>query len=579
MERTLKRGINIWLAIFSCALLFVACAELPVCAGIGKNSSKKSPSGDNSPYEAVKQQPDEVFIDADGISYSEKTGLAIAEGNVKIRNKDLNLFAPYVEYDSETNIADAYSDHRENVVIVSGNNKYTGKHLKYNMETRRGILTQASGKSDALYLQGGTAKIMPIEDAAKLGIVRAPKKKKKQSESDDVVEWRGVTATTCDFDVPHYRLVSKKVIIYPGKKTVLKTPKFYIDKTLVMTYPFDYIIGKKSEALAPIIRYDSDKGAGLGLKGPIDIGSLGELDIAGIYWTQNIWEARLRYRYEITDGLTLFGNTSRLYNSDDDETKWRPSWGLSYEKNGWEGRLWWSEREIIAADNSSGASDDYDVWRKPEIYLYSPWFDESLTGGRLRAFGMWGKYRDSSRYSDGELTERFAYGAAYQGRPKWSIGALKPFYGARYTIYDYSGKDTDQKVTNAWFGLRYKIGDVNLSSSYSRRWVDGTSPMRWDRYYDSEYFSQTISFPLPLGESWEKWNLAVRGQYNLKTDEMRSIRYILTYDKHCITWQLWYHDNRADDEKKMGLTFYINAYPEYKIELGSDGDEKKKDNF
>ena len=60
---------------------------------------------------------------------------------------------------------------------------------------------------------------------------------------------------------------------------------------------------------------------------------------------------------------------------------------------------------------------------------------------------------------------------------------------------------------------------------------------------------------------------------------MRSIRYILTYDKHCITWQLWYHDNRADDEKKMGLTFYINAYPEYKIELVSDGDEKKKDNF
>lgn len=529
--------------------------------------------------EPQAKESDEVFIDADEISYDEHSGVAVAEGNVKVRNKTVRLSAPYAEYNAETNIVDAYSDHRENVVIVSGKDKFTGKHLKYNMETRRGVLTQASGKADAMYMQGGTVRIMPIDDAVKQGIVRAPKKKKQDGRSDDIAEWVGVTATTCDFTNPHYRLVSKKVIIYPGKKTVLKAPKFYIEKTLVMAYPFDYIVGRRSEALVPIIRYNSDKGAGLGIRGPIDIGNLGELDIAGIYWTQDIWEARLRYSYQLMDGLTLFASTSHLYNEDTDETLWRPFWGAQYEKNGWEARLWWSEREIVGTEDSAGATDDYDVWRKPEFSVYSPWIDDDITGGAFKFFGMWGKYRDNSRSSNGELTERFAYGASYRGKPKWSLGMFKPFYGARYTKYDYKDTDLSQEVTNAWLGFRYSIGKINLSSSYQQRWVNGRSPMRWDRYYDSKYFNQSISFPLPFGTSWEKWSLSVRGSYNLNTDRISSARYILSYNKHCITWQLWYKDDRADDDREIGLTFFINAYPEYKIELGSMNDEKKKDDF
>lgn len=575
MERSLMRGGKTLLTILFCATMFFAQASPSRAEDIGDPASSRKLPTEGATSE--QKYPNEVFIDADNISFSEKTGLATAEGKVKIRNKDLRLFAPYVEYNAETNVADAYSDQRESIVIISGNNKYTGKHLKYNMKTRRGILTQASGKSEAMYMHGGTVRIMSMEDAVSQGIVRAPKKKKNRAE--DVAEWLDVTATTCDFDAPHYRFVSKKVIIYPGKKTVLKTPKFYIGKKLILTYPFDYIVGKKSEKLSPIIRYDSDKGAGVGLKGPIDIGRMGELDIAGMYWTQDFWEARIHYKYEITDGLTLFGNTSRLYNSAKDETLWRPTWGLEYDKNGWEAKVRWAEREIISTDNESGATDDYDVWSKPEIYLRTPWFNESLFGGRLRVFGIWGKYRDSSRYSDGELTERFAYGAAYQGRPKWTLGALKPFYGARYAVYEYTEKDKTQKVTDAWFGFRYNIGDVRLSSTYRRRWVDGRSPMVWDRYYDNEYFFQTISFPLPFGESWEKWSLAVSGQYDLRRDDIRSMRYTLTYDKHCTTWQLWYHDKRSDDEKKLGLTFYINAYPEYKIDLGSDSGSNKKGDF
>ena len=512
MERSLMRGgRGLFVALF-CAAIFFTQAAPSFADDKGEPAPMYIPSegADDTP----KQPPNEVFLDADEISYSEKTGLATAEGNVKVRNKEVRLFAPYAEYDADTNIVDAYSDHRENVVIMSGGDRFTGKNLKYNMETRRGILTQVSGKSEAMYMQGGTVRLMPIEDAVKLGIVRAPRKKRKQSESEDVAEWLGVTSTTCDFTNPHYRLVSKKVVVYPGKRTVIKKPKFYIGKTLIMAYPFDYIANSKRnrDALMPIIRYNSNKGMGFGIKGPIDMGDMGELDVAGLYWSKGIWEARFNYNYEIMDSLSLFASVKHLYNEDTDDTLWRPAWGLQYEKDGWLAKLWWAERDLIGNEIMTDVSVDYDVWRKPEFSLHTPWFKDGVSGGQFRLFGVWGKYSESK---DGEWTERFAYGAEYQGQPKWSLWIFKPFYGARYTRYDYYDKDRTQDVTNAWFGFSYKIGDFSLASSYYRRWADGGSPMAWDSYSNSEYFTQSISFPLPLGASWEKWNFAVSGNYDL----------------------------------------------------------------
>ena len=103
--------------------------------------------------------------------------------------------------------------------------------------------------------------------------------------------------------------------------------------------------------------------------------------------------------------------------------------------------------------------------------------------------------------------------------------------------------------------------------------------MAWDSYSNSEYFTQSISFPLPLGASWEKWNFAVSGNYDLLEEKISSVRYALTYDKHCMTWQIWYRDNKSDNEAQFGLTFFINAYPEYKLEFGSDSNESVKEDF
>lgn len=526
-------------------------------------------SGDSAQQSA--KIPNEVFLDADEISFDEYTGIAIAEGNVRIRNKDVRMFAPYVEYDTKSHTVDAYSDYRENVVVYTGIEKYIGKHLKYNVETRRGVFTQVSGESGPMHMQGGRVRFMPDSDAAKLGIIHEPRKKKNSQKSQNVAEWKGVTSTTCDFTKPHYKLVTKRAVIFPGKKTVLKSPRFYIGDSLVIPYPFDYIMtNRKREGIQPILNYDSDLGAGFGLRGPLDLGQYGELDLEAMYWTQGEFETVIKYRYRFTDQLSVFASTMRLYNDDTEDTLWRPSWGMEYENAGWKAQFYWAQRELVSTEVATDVTEDYDVWREPEFSIASPWFGEPLTGGEFRLYTAWGRYGDNITRQ--EWTDRIAYVAQYRGRPQWSIGIFKPFYGARYRYFDYYNEDRNQKATDAWGGFRYKIGAFNFASSYYRRWVEGRSPMAWDRYTNSETFFQSVSFPLPIGAPWEKWTAFIGANYNIKKEDFSSVFYSLTYNMHCMTWELWYKDKRSEDDYKIGLTLFINAYPDRKLEIGSKND-------
>ncbi|MCF0247269.1 MAG: hypothetical protein HUJ86_01550 [Synergistes sp.] len=580
MERMITLCGKYICALLLCAMILTLPHELyfgVVSAEAAVRSAKKSKKVET---DTKPQQPDKIFLDADEVSYDEDTGVATAEGKVKVENKNVKLFAPYAEYNSETNIVDAYSSVSEDVIIISSGDKYVGKHLKYNLEKGRGIFTEVSGKSGPMFMKGGRVRYMSKEDAQKEGILRAPKKNaKKGADEEKVAEWLGVTSTTCDFKNPHYRLVSKKVVIYPGKKTVLKTPKLYFGKTLILTYPFDYIAGqKRKESLIPIVRYNSDKGTGFGVKGPIDLGNWGELDIAALYWTNDIWEGRFDYSYEVFDSFTVFANVNHLYNKDTMDTKWRPMWGARYEKNGWLAQLLWAERQLVGNEITTDVTVDYDVWKKPEFSIYSPAIKEGLLGGSLRFFAIWGKYSDNiTQY---QWINRLAYGASYQSNPNWSMGIFKPYFGLAFAHYDYYDNDKTQDVTNAYLGLRYNFGAFNFTSTYRRRWGDvAGSPMGWDRYGDEESFVQSISFPLPFGASWEKWNLNVVGTYDMLLDKLSSMNYVLTYNKHCTTWQVWVRDKITENELYLGLTFFINAFPDQKISFGTLENRSVRDDF
>ncbi|HAH70176.1 MAG TPA: LPS-assembly protein LptD, partial [Synergistaceae bacterium] len=93
------------------------------------------------------------------------TGIATADGNVKVRSKTMRLFAPHVEYNSNSQLVEAFSDERGKVDLFSGPDRLTGEHLTYSLETRRGVLTDASGKMEALFMKGNDVRVMPMEDA------------------------------------------------------------------------------------------------------------------------------------------------------------------------------------------------------------------------------------------------------------------------------------------------------------------------------------------------------------------------------------------------------------------------------
>lgn len=524
---------------------------------------------------SAEEIPEEVHIDADSVVYQENTGIAKAEGNVKVHNKSMRLFAPRVEYNSNNQLVEAFSDQRGRVTLFSGPDKLTGEHLTYSLETRRGIMTDASGKMDALYLQGGNVKVMPMNDAVKFGVLKSrPNKSKNDTdpEDDQITEWLNVTTTTCDFEKPHYRLKSKKVIIIPNKKMIIRRPKIYIGEKCIFTYPFDYVakLGPKEQSLLPYFSYDSNKGMGGGIAGYLELGNVGELKINTIYWSKNVWEANLQYRREILKGLSVFLESERLYDSDSDEIMWRPKWGLEYNApNGWRAILYQAQRELIETEMRPGLEQRYNVWTDPEFGIYSPWYGDASNWGRIRFFGIYGRYQDNLAIVM-PLRERIVFGTEMTGSPDVGDFFLKPFYGARYVYHTYEGGDQTQDLIDGWFGVRWKIGAFNFSSRYFRRWTEGTSPLAWDRYVDNENIYQTVSFPLPFGESWEKWTFSVTAAYDNIINDIASMRYSVNYNKHCITWNLWVKDNRSSDEITAGIFFFINAYPDQKIGIQSE---------
>jgi lipopolysaccharide export system protein LptA len=523
-----------------------------------------------------------IQLNADKVSYSDNNGIANAEGNVSILNRGMTLNAPFAEYNTKEGTVKAFADSRNNVVLSSSGDRIVGKHLVYNIATKNGVLTDASGRYDAFFVKGRNLKVMPLEQAVKDGLISSRALTRKDIASGDklIAEWTDVTTTTCDFSLPHYRLVTEEITVIPDVKTVVRHPKVYIGKRMIFRYPFDLIIPMgnaktRKAAIMPMIGFDSKKGMGLGVNGPVDMGKYGDLSFTAQYWTNGIWEAKFDYDKQITDSLSFFAATERLYNKDTEETLWRPKYGFTYEKNGWSSRLYASDNELVETQIIPGKDSRFNVSRQPEFSVRTPWYSDTVHGWKIRFGGMYGRYKDNYGVRD-EWFNRYALGAELYGEPNINISIFKPYYGARYTYYGYSDKNSlTQKVTDAWLGLKWNIGVFDLDTYYFRRWVNGDSPMAWDKYVDNKVLYQTISVPLPFGQSWEKWRFSVRAGYDFVDSKIAEMLYVLTYDKHCITWQLWAKDRRTEGNFETGLSFFIDAYPNSRVTLGTEYNDDK----
>jgi LPS-assembly protein len=512
-----------------------------------------------------------IQLDADSISFEESTGIATAEGNVRINNGDVRLFAPFIEYDSNTQQIRALSSSEGSVTFVMAGDRLSGERLDYNIESGRGTMTRPNGRVDLFYVRGGVIEVTPSQtisgDSAS-----------SELEKFDAV-WSEVSLTTCSEPHPHYRLEAKQVSVISGKKIVIKQPKVYLGDTLIFIYPFDYLIlldehhKRRNSPLFPRIGYESDKGVGLGLSGGWAWES-GEINLGIIGWTEDIWEGEALLTQEILDGLSIYGGVRRSYFDYDDTTDWRPLWGLSFRRDGWSFDAGWRQRELVSVEKSAGSDSKYVLWRKPEVNIVSPWFEDRAVGGSFRLMATWGRYEDATSGTS-PTVERLGAGVQIYGEPAIGSDRFQPFYNALYWHrgYDAEALDSDQQdLLDAVVGVRWKLGSFDFMTAYLRRWSWGRSPMVWDDYEDREDIYQEINYRFKADEHDTSWMFGVRGAYSIMEDDLAEMLYSVKYDLPCMLWEAVFRDDkRQNGDDWLGLKLTIKAYPDSGIRLtGSD---------
>jgi len=174
-----------------------------------------------------------VVIDGDEISYLQQEGKVVAKGNVRVESKDSILFCQEAVYDANSNIAHIKGD----VEITKGNSILYGQDVIYNFNTHNAEMVDVRLKDPPVY---GEA-----EDGDKVGQEKYVLKK--------------AYITTCDLEVPHYRLTAKTVTVYPEDKIIAKnmvlkvgtTPIFYIPRFVQSlkdnAFKVELIPGKENE--------------------------------------------------------------------------------------------------------------------------------------------------------------------------------------------------------------------------------------------------------------------------------------------------------------------------------------------
>lgn len=514
----------------------------------------------------AEETEDRFELDADLLTYDNESEIATAEGNVNLRGTGLVMSAERAIYDVQSGLVTAFPKSGDKVVMSADNVTLNGDVVNYNVISREGIVKRPDGKMDAIFFKGGDAVVMPADEAIRRKLIS----RSGVGHNGDRMAgfWSDVSVTTCDFDEPHYKFVSKNVTVILGKQLVLKKPQVYFGRRMILQYPFDYIIPlnkkEKQNMIMPRLTYSSNKGVGVGLGGPF-VWTSGQIDVDMVYWTDNIIEADVSIRQSVGRDITLFASSNRLYNKDDQETLWRPQWGIMYNNpQGWTAVLLESQRELVETEMRPGMDRRYNVWRVPEFSFSSPWF--KIAPEHFAKFGgIWGRYQDNAGTHE---IERLGGVARIYGEPKIGDWAVKPFYDFEHLYFDYRGEGVSQQVTDMIVGFRWNVGRFKLGTAYVRRWVSGETPLFWDNYLDREDIYQQISYEFPGHEKWETWEVGVRAGYDFVDNRLNEMIYSLSYNKHCMTWQLYVRSSRPKNELSIGLSFILNAYPDKALNLG-----------
>ncbi len=315
-----------------------------------------------------------VTINADQINYLQQERKIVAKGNVTMEYKGVKIFCDKATYDAEANKAHIIGD----VKIVRGDTTAYGQDVIYDFNILEANIKQVEISEP------------PIQGKAN--------QVKKEGE-DKYILGDGYV-TTCDLEDPHYRLIAKKIVVYPGNKVVAKNMILKIGKLPVFYFPYfaqslkddsfpiDVVPGKNSEwgyYLLTRWRYNLNqqnrgkvtfdwyekRGLGYGIMHKAE--------------TKDYGKALFKY-YRLTDDLYKLENRSELFdeypdrrdddNFEDDRYKaqfsynWQPTSRLSLKSEFHK----FSDKYFM----KDFFEQEYDIEPEPESYLLTTYsFDNS----------------------------------------------------------------------------------------------------------------------------------------------------------------------------------------------------------
>lgn len=236
-------------------------------------------------------------------------------GKTKTNYKDIELTAPRVELDQETQILTAYNsldslgDILERANFKQAESSFQSDTIRFNFKTQKGLTKNTFTQSGEAFIQGDyVKKISPTTMYAKHGVM-----------------------TTCDYDDPHFGFRYNKIKIINKKLAVSGPIHPEFEGVPVPIYlPFGIFplsTGRHSGLLAPSLETNEQYGLGLINGGYYKvINQFWDVTLRTKIYSYGGWAATLspsyRKRYKYRGGLNLSVQSTKInFKGDPDYTK------------------------------------------------------------------------------------------------------------------------------------------------------------------------------------------------------------------------------------------------------------------
>jgi LPS-assembly protein len=519
------------------------------------------------------ERPESVRLDAERVSYDDESGKTTAEGDAVLVYGETTIRAERIEYDAVTQRVNASPLPGESVVLQNEGRTMAGDRLDYDLQTEEGLLSGAKSSvplgEGTLYIYGGGLDVIPWNLAVERGLVRRrkPAGDAPPETPSHLARWKDVAATTCALDHPHYRIETKSITFVPGKRVVAKKPRLYLGSTYIFTWPTDYIvqIDRKAMryAIMPYAQSSGSKGAGVGFSGAFAWDS-GELNLGAAWWNRVDFEWMAEIEQSLGGGFSVRGGVEHSWDRAWGEKIFHPYGSLSYGWSGWRASVNWTRNEYIEDQKDSLYEYRGRLDRGPEVEVSSPWIRDWAAGSSWLRFGVaWGSYREKTPdFTNGTIAR---YGAHMRNYFEAPVGGRAEFFwDITGSVWFYDRDDQDQKIAEGMWGLRYRLGILELGSGYQRRYVWGESPMFWDGQSEVERIHQKLRFPVG-----RELFVQVRGSWDLRESMVDEVNYALQWISDCMKWELLYRDDRTSGrDDRVSLSVSILAFPDTPASFG-----------